>query len=198
MLVTALTGKKLMSGDEEAGEIDDVIINLEKGRASALLDPNDEYTGSDRKLIIGFGQIFVPGPEQPLATSLTREQLRRATPSAVDWWIASTPGPYVWNGDSRSAVIDGQDRRRVQRATETEPIRGRRSAQVIRGAVSLSQELSDHARRNVSVEEQGGHLVVSGQVESQDMKEKVAEVVARAAEGRWEIDNRLTVQSSAE
>lgn len=183
--VSEIIGRDVLSGGAEMAEVEDVVVNLQNGRASVLLDPDDGYAGSDQKVIIGFDDITKGEDDMKLATTLTPEQIRSATPSPRDWWATRPGQPYVWNG--------------FETADDSSPqVKGRPTPQLVRGAVRMSPELSENARENVSIEERGGQLVISGTVESRAMKDKVAEVAAAAAEGHWQIENRVNVQNASE
>lgn len=203
MRVSDITGKTVRSGDDEVGEIEDVIVSLDNRRASALLDPNDDYTGSDQKLIIGFDQISLRGDE--LATTLSREELRRATPSPQDAWAAAPRHPYVWTGYgtiagttyAEDAIGTTPDLLGTRPGREVQSD-GRPSVAVVSGAIRASQELPEAVRRGISIEEEDGKLVIEGTVDSADTKEQVERVVANAAEGRWNVENRIDVRSASE
>lgn len=224
--VSEITGREVLSQGEEVGEIEDVIVNIQQQRASALLDPEDDITGSERKLVVGFDRLRLEGGDDSrLVTDLSRDELRRATPSRQDWWAADPGYPYVWTGygtiaattySNEAVGVSPQVARNQATAGEAavaaapsgmadavtdEPARtlpGRPSANVVAGAVHANPKLPDTARRTISVEERDGVLVVSGTVESSEVKGEVTRTVTQAAEGGWEIDNRIEVRGAAE
>ncbi|ACB74416.1 PRC-barrel domain-containing protein [Opitutus terrae] len=204
MRVAKLTGKDVVNAGQEVGKIEDIVLNFESRRASVLLDPNDDYTGSNQKFIVDFSQLSrsLDVPEK-LTTVLTKADFARATPMQDDWWMMSSGYPYIWTGYSMvggpgyAAAVTGAERamgtaeeRRAGQAN------ARPSVEVIRDALRRDERIGE-AARDVSVEQRKDKLVVTGTVPSAQAKRQIGDRLAELALG-WEVDNELTVRSVGE
>lgn len=202
--VSELNDKEVVSEGAEVGEIEGILVNLQHDRAAALMELEDEVAGFDRKLVVGFNQLELRGRDNvQVATTLTRRQLESAVPAPEDWWAARTSIPYRWSGSSANDgptgpdSLDAANPAGVANRSEPSPT-GRPSITAIASAMRMNNELPESARQNVSVEDREGKIVLSGQVESEAVKEQVARVVVDASGGLWQIDNEITVGSAAE
>lgn len=204
---TKLTGQQVVHTGQDVGKIEDIVVNQENRRAAILLDPDDEYTGTDQKFIIGFGQLMTPAnPQDRLSTALTRADFANATPLKEDWWSTPTGYPYRWSAPATSAApgyaaVGGMDREMMRHDTADHSAMkpataGRTSVTLVRAALHSDLDLRA-AAKNVIIEAEGQTLVLSGPVNSAELKTKIGTKVADAAAG-WRIDNRITVQSVAE
>lgn len=207
MRATKITGKNVVNAGQEVGTVEDVLINFEARRASVLIDPDDDYTGTNQKFIISFDQLSQSlDDREKLTTPLTRAEFSRATPAQENWWMTTGGYPYVWTGygtvagpgyTATSAGAAGVARNEAERSVADAEAATRPSAVMVRGALRMDDDLKD-VTNYVSIDERGNRLVLSGTVPSEDVKEKVEEKVTEVAKGGWMIDNQLTVRTTAE
>lgn len=204
MRVKRLAGQDVVNAGQQVGKIEDVIVNFESRRATVLLDPNDDYTGSDQKFIIDFNQLS-PSLDQPekLTTVLTRAEFARATPMQRDWWMMNDGYPYIWTGYgvaggpgsigavTGSEIVMGSPADRQPGSQTSRP-----SISVIRDMAQRDENIRD-ATRDLSIENEGDTLVVSGSVSSEDVKQQVGERLTKLAIG-WQVDNQLSVRGAGE
>lgn len=203
MRVTQLSGQRVVNAGQEVGTVEDVLVNVGRRRASIVLDPNDDYTGTDQKFIIGFHQLMPSlDAKDQLSTPLTRAEFAQATPLQEDWWTVTGGYPYIWSGDGTIATAPYATTALQQRVREENAARtadsgaGRPSVTLVRGALRMDPDLRA-AASDVTIEPEGERLIVAGTVRSDDLKEKIAEKITQAAPG-WHVENRLTVRAVAE
>jgi len=207
--VSTMMGKDVKNAGQEVGEVEDVIVDFNSRRAAVLLDPEDDYTGTDKEFLIGLDQIMhSPDKKDDLATTLTRAEFDRATPARDDWSGTTTGYPYVWSGYhytrgvGYSAVPPSQvGETTVARDVRTDERREMRTddkltVASVREALSRDPALSDAARQ-VILREEGRKLVIRGTVPSKEIKNKIADRVEELAKG-WNVDDEMEVKAAAE
>lgn len=205
MRASELTGQAVTNAGQQVGTIEDLIVDYESRRVSVLLDPDDDYTGTDQKFMISFEQVSRSlDDRKKLTTTLTRSEFSRAAPAQEDWWMVPGGYPYIWAshgtiaGAGYPATSPGANRMIRKEATnpDARDASGRRPIAAVRGALQEDANLAG-ASREVTIEEQGDTLVLRGTVESRDLKEQIGRQVERFAEG-WKVENRLDVRSAVE
>jgi sporulation protein YlmC with PRC-barrel domain len=206
MRVTQLSGQHVVNAGQEVGTIEEVLVNVGRRRASIVLDPNDDYTGTNQKFIIAFNQLMPSlDAKDRLSTPLTRAEFAKATPLQEDWWTVTGGYPYVWSGDGTIATSPyattamerrGREENAARTAANPNASAGRPSVTLVRGALRMDPDLRP-AASDVTIEQEGETLVLAGTVRSEKLKEKIGEKVGGAAPG-WRVENRLTVQAAAE
>ena len=212
--VSSLLGKNVNNAGQKVGDIEDVIVDLSSRRATALIDPDKDYAGSDAKFLVGFDQLMRnPDKKDVFATTLTRADFERAKPARDDWATVTTGYPYIWNGYTytrgagytavtpglaRDAAVVREDRTdRVDRALDrATSVKHDVAVSDVRHALDRDPVLGDAARR-ITLREEGGKLVLRGTAASKDLKEKIEDRVEDLAKG-WKVDNEIEVKSAAE
>jgi sporulation protein YlmC with PRC-barrel domain len=216
MRVSKLVGKDLKNAGREVGEIEDVIVDFKSRRASAVIDPEDDYTGTDQDYLISFSQIMLsPDRKDDLATTLTRADFEGAKPVRDNWWGTTSGYPYVWSGYSYthgvgysalpSAEVRSDTVGSVARDVRNDDRRDRdlkdrddrrMSVASVREALSRDPALAD-AARHVILREENGKLVIRGTVPTDDLKDKLSDRIDDLAKG-WNVDDELEVKAAAE
>lgn len=85
VLASNLQGQDIESAtnNEEVGEVDDLVVNFDRGIAAVLMDPEDEFTGNDEKFVIPMNRLMArTGDNDGFTTNLTREDFASAMSSA--------------------------------------------------------------------------------------------------------------------
>jgi len=190
--VADISGADVVQAGRDVGTIEDVVVDFKNRRAMALLDPDDDFTGTDQKFAIGFKQLSAsPSDRDRYTTTLTPTDFRKAAPIADNDQNMSAAwdgaAPYVWNygyhtgyGYTDTTNVDN----------ERTPIAEVRNA--LRADASLSEAMDDvHLRRR------GDKLIVSGRVPSVSIKDQIADKAGDVAKG-WDIENHLLVRAPAE
>jgi sporulation protein YlmC with PRC-barrel domain len=201
MRVSKLIGKEIKNAGQEVGEIEDVIVDLASRRGSALIDPDDDYVGTNQDYIINFNQLMVsPDRKDAYTTVLTRSDFERAQPARDDWASVTTGYPYVWTGYAynrgvgyTASTSTTRDDASLARATTSD---GKVSVAEVRAALNRDPALAD-AARHVTLTEEGRKLVIRGELPSKDLREKIADRVEELAKG-WNVDDETKVRSAAE
>jgi sporulation protein YlmC with PRC-barrel domain len=81
LIRASMLRKKNIRAEENqtVGEIENVIVDLERGTAAALVDAMGEFTGLRAKYVIPLSRLVMDNPKQdPIATTLTRADFSRA------------------------------------------------------------------------------------------------------------------------
>lgn len=192
-LASSLIGKNIRSGTETIGEIEDVIVQLQSGSAAALLDPDNDFAGSDQKYIVPLNRFTIAG-NNALTATLQRSDFSSARQAEGDSWAtAQSDSLFVWQ-DSRSSRLGDSAQvtspRLDGRQLGTPPIAEVRRA--IQSDASIAANQSD-----IQVEAQGDKLVLRGTVLNKDTKDKIEDRAEKAAPG-WNIDNQLSVATTTD
>lgn len=197
--VSRLNNKDVINAGQQVGKIEEVVLNFETRRASVLIDPNDDYTGTDQKFIIDFAQLS-PSLDEPqkLTTTLTRAEFARATPMQEDWWMMNTGYPFIWTAGSPGypGTIVAADTALRESTRPSARERSRPSLTVVEDALRNDPKLGAEAG-SLSLEERDGAIIITGVVRSRDVKQDIGERLADLAPG-WTVDNQLAVRSAGE
>lgn len=222
--VSSLLGKDLKNAGREVGEIEDVIVDLSSHRASALIDAEDDYVGSNEKYLIGFDQIMrSPDNKDEFSTSLTRAEFDQAKPARDDWAGTTSGYPYRWTGysythgvgysaraadvrnDANVAARDARIDARTDARTDRSNARDQRIDNAIDRKLTLAEVRSGlesdpilgSAARRVTLKEEDGKIVIRGTAPTRDVKKMIADRVEVLARG-WNVDNEIDVKSASE
>lgn len=78
---SAIRGKAVVVGNRKVGDIENIIIDLERGTVAALLDSSGEFTGTRAKYLVPLSRLAFENPRQdPIGTTLTRADFDAAQP----------------------------------------------------------------------------------------------------------------------
>lgn len=81
-LASQLAGLDVRSGTMEAGKIDDVIVDIEKGQAFALFEATSEFAGTEGRFVVPLDKFEVESPKaEVIATTLSRTDLSAVQPA---------------------------------------------------------------------------------------------------------------------
>jgi hypothetical protein len=161
---TGLRGKSVNAGNQSAGIIEDVLIDVPRRTAAAVLKGTLVFATTEKPFVVPLSQLqFGSGTPLTLTTSLTQNDFVRAR-TAAQATAANTNAPLSQANAMPSASA-------IQQAVE-------RHTSVARGAVNVIPE---------------SRLVLRGTVESEQKKAEV-ERAARAAAPGVRIDSEITVR----
>lgn len=210
MSVERVLGREVVNAGQEVGQVDDVMVNFENRHASAIIDPDDDYTGSSERYLIGFSRLM-PATEEgrPLSTSLTSDDFKKAQPIAEDWWLANADTPFIWStygyGYTGAPGVAGSlgaeqlgippPQAEVADASALKEVR-RTPVADVKNALESHPGIAGAASR-IELEERDQTLVIRGTVSSQQLKAMIADTVTTAARG-WKIDEQIEVRDAAE
>jgi sporulation protein YlmC with PRC-barrel domain len=185
MKVSEISGSDVLNGGRKVGTIEDVIVDFTNRRATALLDPDDDYTGTDQKFAISFDQLTPSNSERhQLLTKLTPAQFEKATPIREDWASTTTTYPYVWSYGAAYAGIAPE-----VMAQRTPVAEVRRS---LRNDTNIGRQAE-----NIQITRHNDELVLRGRVMSESLKKQIGDKAEQVAKG-WAVKNDLSIGSTSE
>lgn len=162
---TQLRGKTLAAGADTVGAIEDVVIDLRRGTAVALLDLEDSILGGDRRVVVPLTEIALDRTtSRVLPTHYTRAQF---------------------------AQLDAAERQRLEKnllptgRPSPEPASAA-EATLASAARSARQALDAHAdlaRADIRVTPEAGMLILRGRVRTEQLKAQAESAVRDAASG---------------
>lgn len=208
VLVTKLRGREVHSNNQQIGEIDEVIIQPQAKTAAALLDPEDDFAGTDQNYIVPLNKLQnINQDDTPLGTTLTSQDFSRAGQTSDSTW--ATPDGYlsslyVWpvyatntgmQSDSQDRnSMDGQSsQRRQQQMGSQASNMGKAPVEAVQRAVQSATP--NETTQSVRVTAEENKLVLRGTVPSEDMKERIEQRAEDAAQG-WDIESEIRVASA--
>lgn len=161
-----LRGKDIHAAGREIGEIDDVVIDLQRKTALALVDLEDDVLAGDRRVLMPVTELGLTQPARDgLATSFTREDFARLDPD--------------YRARADAAVLP------TGRATG-EPIPASADATLASAVRSARQALDTDpnlARADIRVTPENGMLILRGRVRTEQLKDQAETAVKDAASG---------------
>ncbi|MDO8544325.1 MAG: PRC-barrel domain-containing protein [Opitutaceae bacterium] len=83
VLASDLKGKEIHTGDKEVGTIEAIVIDQDSATASALIDPDNEFTKSDEKFLVPFAQLQIGGKKERIVSSLSAADFEPGKASAT-------------------------------------------------------------------------------------------------------------------
>jgi sporulation protein YlmC with PRC-barrel domain len=199
VLASAVIGKEIQSGSQNVGTVEDVIVQIKNRTAAALIDPSDDFAGTDQKFIVPFNKLTKAG-EDSLTTTLSRQDFTSAKPSRDDTWGNESLGYlstlYIWPSyaapiNQQAGIHRGLDQTQSQSG---EMQSGSRQAPVAAIRQALQGESS---QGTINVTATGDKVVLSGTVKTEDAKDRIEDRAEQAAPG-WDIDNQLRVAQQDE
>ncbi len=227
VMATNLIGKNIRSGAQEVGEVEDILLQFENRSAAVLLDPEDDFTGTDQKYIVPFNKVMLQG-QDTLTTSLSREDFSSAQIAQGDSWAQSGGSNlFVWPGVGASAAgaieragegiartgeragdgieragdrfAEGAERTgdRVAGEMERPAQQGLPPVAEIRRALQNDSMIAQQAGRNVQVIAEGDKVVLLGTVQSEQAKDQIEQRVQQTAPG-WNVENQIRVATAEE
>lgn len=185
VMANDIIGKNLSNGGQQVGSIQDVLLQFQNRTAALLIDPSDDFAGTDQHYIVPFNKLTATGGDS-LATSLTRQDLSSAQVAQGDAW--ASPG-------GSSIFVLPREERVAQ--TPDQSAQGQPPVAQIREALRSDTSIAQQGGQNVQVLAQGDKVVLLGTVQSEEAKDKIEERAEEAAQG-WDVDNQIRVATAEE
>ncbi len=180
-----LRGKEIRAGGEKIGKIESVVLDWETGKATAVLDLERSFTGTNRKFMIPVSELALRSEDQDvIVTNLTRadfQQIARGESLTTDARLTPTGRERVEPVVPRNGVDASRtDRSRITNAdTEVRP--------ALESAVrSARQSIGNHSSlraTEVEIVAENGKMVLRGYADSEDMKQRVEKAAQEGAPG---------------
>jgi sporulation protein YlmC with PRC-barrel domain len=175
-----IRGKSVHSSDGDVGDIEEVVLDLDRHSARALIDPNSDFTGTDQKFLVPFARLDLQSREQdPVNTTLSREDFRTAQRSSVSATAMDNEA-----GASPTGRTSAEQNPNVSASMST-------AAQAVREAIDRDPSL---ASANIRVVPQDEKLFLRGSVSTGELHDRAESVAERAANG-VDVNNELSVRN---
>ncbi len=193
VLASELMGREIRSGEQTVGKVEDVIVQPQSGTAAALLDPSDDFAGTDQKYLVPFSKLLGTG-EKTVNTSLSRKDFSSAKMTSDDSWARSSGGNalFVWPS---VASLQQQAGQRLSSA-ESGGQSGRAPVEAIQQAIQADPS-SARSPGLISIAASGDRVILSGTVQSEEVKERIGDRALQASQG-WNVENQLRVAEVSE
>lgn len=177
VFASSLFGKELHADNQEVGEVEDVFVDVQRGRAMAVVEIDPDFTGSEQDYLIPLKAVQVPaGETERVHTSLSAREFQQATGLAA----ASAPAE-----ETQDSGWVRRSERRAERAEE----RAEREAEVRRARTAVDAE----RQREIERERNENSPSPTGQPSGYNANENTAvlESAARAVRQSWEAHDEL-------
>jgi sporulation protein YlmC with PRC-barrel domain len=186
---SAVRGKAVHVAGRKVGDIENIILDLDRGTAAALLDASGDFTGTTAKYLVPLSRLVFDFPRQdPIGTTLTRADFDRAKPSSFEGSGAvaaqriqsTTDAPLAPTGRTTAPANSNQPGDALTA-----------SARAVRSAIDNDPAL---VAERVQVTAENGRIVLSGSVRNEITKQNI-ENAARRTIPSGSIVNRITVEN---
>jgi sporulation protein YlmC with PRC-barrel domain len=78
---SVLRGKTIEVAQRKVGDVENIILDLDRGTAAALLDSSGDFTGTRAKYLVPLSRLAFTDPRNnPISTNLTRQEFEGARP----------------------------------------------------------------------------------------------------------------------
>ena len=204
---STLRGKDIQAGDREVGEIESIVLDWQTGVATAVLDLDRDFTGTDRKFLVPVSELTVRGENQDvIVSSLTRADFQPFAQRESDARLSPTGRTERENERTlrRSADTDRSDSRRTDRTDVTTadprftPVPQTNVSSTLESAVrSARQNIANHpSLKNADVEVMAysDKVLLRGFADSEEIKDRIESVAKDAAPGIDMINHILVRQ----
>lgn len=160
---SALKGRPVQSGNERFGKIDTLVVDLGGGQTKAVVDPNQNFTGTHKKLLVPFSAFSVGDDKRPqINTLLSRADFnqpnRNGSPSipVPQTTGANKPAPAANAMAANSQNKNAPDQKATQVAANNQP----KPAATNPNSADQAGRVAANAQPNAS---QGQNLTPTGQ-----------------------------------
>jgi sporulation protein YlmC with PRC-barrel domain len=202
-----IIGKKVKNAqDEDLGKVQDIVVNLDSGRAPYAIIAHGGTFGAGRtKTAVPLSSLRTSPDDKALMLSATKEQLVAAsrTPSGA-WssaqnaeWARSVDGYYGEPHDypagqsDRQPIRDGSETREFVRDRNTQ---GAGAEQLMQPADAALYQRVSESIDSVQVRVENGLVKLNGQVASEAERKEI-ETKVRALPGVQRVESNLRVRN---
>lgn len=164
---TSLRGKEIIAGGQQLGEIEEIVVDLGRRSAAALVDVEDRILAGNTRALVPLTELsLATGARDSIATTLTGNDFAQLDPA-----------------NRRRSDTDLLPTGRTGAAPT--PVPGADDS-LTSAARSARQALDNHAalaRADIRVTTESGMLILRGRVPSEQLKEQAEDAVKQAASG---------------
>lgn len=191
-----IRGKAIHAGRQKVGDIEEIVIDWDKRTAHALVDPNDDFTGSDDKFLVPLSRLNLASRDDTVTAVLTRADFAQAESGTqnVTGVAAAQSAGATESGSAttikQEATLSPTGITGVEQPPHADP-KLVEAARAIRLAIDQDAALKEE---NIQVNPGEGKLILSGSVTASDAKSN-AEQIARKAATSTQIDNQISIEA---
>ncbi len=196
-LVSETVGKTLRYEGKELGKIEDVLVHLESGISTLLLDPQrgDDGIALGQKFTLPF-RALVPADDGSFSTTISPRQftsVQTSTGSTSAQVANAADAPYEWSAYGASATV-------LALTNPPAPFQGRDLSASrppigeIRDALAADPNTRHIPVRIVAASDR---VILQGVVQDEDARRRVENLVSGVS-GGWMVDNRLSIASATQ
>lgn len=190
VLSSQLATQELRNEGRMVGTIEDVVVDVPTGKAAVLVDARSPGAETAERYVVPMERLTATGAGV-VSTTLSRQELEAAPAGATGDAARFAGNVQRW---SEEPIIADEGATRVAGGAEREPPQRDTEGPVLAIREALSGE---PAQRNINVVVTTEKVVLSGTVQSNEVKERAEERAERAAPG-WSIDNQIRVAQQEE
>jgi len=185
---SAVRGKAVKAGNIKVGDIENIIIDLTRGTASALLDSSGDFTGTSAKYLVPLSRLVINNSRQdPIGTTLTRADFDAARPASFGVTANTVASENVRVVNEPTLAPTGRPTAQPVLDATNDSIAT--SVQTIRRAITNDPVL---VGEHVQVTTENGRIVLRGAVRDAAAKRNL-ENAARRAVPNAQIENQVAV-----
>jgi hypothetical protein len=198
-------GLDVTAQGQDIGSVEGVVVQPGQTQGFALLDPDDDFAGSDRKFLVPLSRLTMSG-NGSARTSLSRDDFRSASPSSQSGATVSADNPNAssqrlsqnaaMDASSGTAALLPANSRSPTGFTSTQQV-PTTNQQLLNGVQSIRRALDANAttsHENVTIVPENGKITLRGSVSTDALKSQI-ENTAREAGQPNVVVSRLTVQN---
>lgn len=183
-----LRGKRITTGSEHIGFIDDVVVDSERMTAAAIVGPEKDFAIASRRFVVPLRHLSLGARDQePIRTTLTRTDFEEAQQRKSERTEAGQP-PSPQRGREPTLSPTGRT------DAVTTPTEAETTASKITAAVQQALRVAgEPSSGGVDVIQEDGKFVLRGSVQNEQTKRRV-EQAARSASTAAEIENQIRIE----
>ena len=187
---SVIRGKSIRAADRKVGDVENIILDLDRGTAGALVDTAGEFTGTSGKYVIPLSHLsFNDSRQNVIATTLSRADFDRARPAifVTEANVTAPPAPPVPEpvltptGPTQDYVVVNQPAQPVDNAVA--------AARAVRRAIDSDPTL---IAENVNVTVENGRVVLRGTVRNEGVRANL-ENAAKRVVSPGSFDSHISV-----
>lgn len=176
-----IAGRSVRAGGQDAGQITNVMIQLDRGMAMVVLNAKADFAGMERTFLVPLDRLqIVQGQTDPVTTDFTRAEFRQ---------VGSQKGNVAKTGsktDEKQPAPTG----RTEATTRTDL---QSEIRAVREVWEVHPEL---AKLNLSVTAENGKLMLRGKAPNTELSDRAKATAAMATRG-VEVVSQITVESGS-
>lgn len=191
---TEIEGKSVRVGNSEVGEVEDVVIDFERGFAMALVETESEFIKpDDTEFLISLSQLQLEPGQDTITTKLTQADFEEAQLKHTGLAANDARGERARrdNNVADEALTPTGRNTGATDQTQVDPVL-QSATRAVKQMWAAHPEL---AKANLGVAVENGKLVLTGTVPSTELWERAKDTAEDIVRG-VDIENRIQVEAT--